>query len=149
MALHHDPTALTRNRHARICNIMNACISAWMSYAILVLSSCTITLFLLTRVLNQWILPSHYGHHTLTRLSPNERRSFVYHHVAALTKLVIFAWVICPVAALTCGGTEFDTPYITGPSGVMTMGDMIFVMAIFFRPCSWASSCTEQTTYSG
>lgn len=96
---------------------------------ILTIAACilaVIRLYLLDLV----IIPKAYSHRILRPLTDGQRRSFVNHHVAVGTKILLVAVTAYPLLAILAGDATPHTPFAKGTS--TTLGDILIVSSQIF-----------------
>jgi hypothetical protein len=92
--------------------------------------SITMVIFFLIRyyILEGFLIKKLYGR-IYTDLDEGNRRGFINHHIAGLTKIIILAVAAKPFVCVTFGKETFGTPYDLRLSSTITMGDMLIVVA--------------------
>jgi hypothetical protein len=90
--------------------------------------SVTLVVFFLIRfyVLEGFLIRRIYGS-TYTDMNELNRRGFINHHIAGVTKIVILIVAAYPFISVTFGRGRFQTPFVQGSS--VTLGDMLVVVA--------------------
>lgn len=92
--------------------------------------SITMVIFFLIRyyILEGFLIKKIYGR-IYTDLDDKNRRGFINHHIAGVTKIIILAVAAKPFVCVTFGKETFGTPYDPRISSTITMGDMLIVVA--------------------
>lgn len=92
--------------------------------------SITMVIFFLIRyyILEGFLIKKLYGR-IYTDLNEVNRRGFVNHHIAGITKLIILFVAAYPFVAITFGKATFNTPFAPQLNSIITMGDMLIVVA--------------------
>jgi len=109
-------------RHWRVSSISNLA-----PYSALILSIVLVALFLIRfYILQRFLLEKLYGS-MYTDLSDRDQRSFLNHHIAGATKIVILMIGIYPFGSVIFGKANFHTPTVRGSR--VTMGDLLLVAA--------------------
>ncbi|KAJ6781880.1 hypothetical protein PWT90_08036 [Aphanocladium album] len=75
-------------------------------------------------------IPKLYSRHTLREASTTQLRSFINHHVAAVTKVLLIILCGYPLLAIICGNKTPHTPY--AKDSTVTLGDMMIVSSQVF-----------------
>lgn len=91
--------------------------------------SLVLVIFFLVRfyVLEGFLIRRLYGS-IYTEMSELNRRGFVNHHIAGVTKVIILVVAAYPfISVAFCKGPSFNTPFVKG--SVVTLGDMLIVVA--------------------
>lgn len=102
-------------------------ISVLAPFSALIISIILVILFLIRfYVLEAFLIKWLYGP-IFTNLSEVNRRGFINHHIAGVTKIIILAMAAYPFLCVTFGKSTFHTPY--SGSHTVTMGDMLIVVA--------------------
>ena len=102
-------------------------ISKVAPYSGLILSIVLIVLFLVRfYVLQRYLLEKLHGS-KYTQLDDVAQRSFLNHHIAGATKIVILIVAVYPFGSVAFGTAEFLTPY--APGSKVTMGDILVIAA--------------------
>lgn len=119
-------------RHAasHIATIKNESISPLASFSGLIITISAVIIFLIRLyVFESWLLPRLYGS-KYADLNDTNRRSFVNHHVAGGTKLVLLFSGAYPFIAMAFGT---GTPHSSfGGSRLTTLGDVMMVCSQIF-----------------
>ncbi|KAE8356833.1 hypothetical protein BDV28DRAFT_41288 [Aspergillus coremiiformis] len=102
-------------------------ISRLAPFSALIISIVLVVLFLIRfYILEGFLIKRIYGA-TYTNLSELNRRGFINHHIAGLTKILILIVAAYPFIMIILGKSSFPTPYAHGSK--VTMGDMLVVVA--------------------
>ena len=102
-------------------------ISALAPYSALILSIVLVVLFLIRfYVLQSFLLPKLYGS-KYTQLDDTNQRSFLNHHIAGATKIIILIIAVYPFGSVAFGGAHFHSPFAHGSR--VTMGDLLLISA--------------------
>ncbi|KAJ5335055.1 hypothetical protein N7452_007458 [Penicillium brevicompactum] len=90
--------------------------------------SITLVIFFLIRyyVLEGFLIRRIYGS-IYTDMTELNRRGFINHHIAGVTKLIILIVAAYPFVSVTFGSGRFQTPFVKGSP--VTLGDMLVVVA--------------------
>jgi len=121
MAPPHDGVG-DRIRHSPISSISN-----FARYSALILSIVLVVLFLIRfYILQRFLLEKLHGS-KYTRLNDVERRSFLNHYIAGVTKIAILIIGVYPFGSVAFGGAGFYAPYVRGSR--VTMGDILLIAA--------------------
>lgn len=90
--------------------------------------SITLVIFFLIRfyVLERFLIPRLYGS-IYTDMTELNRRGFINHHIAGVTKIVILIIAAYPFISVTFGKGRFQTPFTHGSP--VTLGDMLVIVA--------------------
>ncbi|KAK5994279.1 hypothetical protein PT974_04751 [Cladobotryum mycophilum] len=122
---HHD------NDRIHLGEILNELVSrlAPFSGLILTVTVCIIAVIRLY-LLDLIIIPKFYSLRTLQPLTDGQRRSFVNHHVAASTKIILLIVTAYPLLAIVAGDGTPHTPFAKGAS--VTLGDVMIVSSQIF-----------------
>ncbi|KAE8137248.1 hypothetical protein BDV38DRAFT_293002 [Aspergillus pseudotamarii] len=116
---HHDTTALGTLKLQPISKLS--------PFSALIISIVLVVLFLVRYyVLEGFLIKRIYGS-IYTNLSEVNRRGFINHHIAGLTKILILIVAAYPFLEVVIGKSGFHTPYAHGSH--VTMGDMLVVVA--------------------
>lgn len=102
-------------------------ISVLAPFSALIISVAFVILFLiryyiLEGFLIQWLYGSIY-----IDMSDNNRRGFINHHIAGITKIIIWILAAYPFIDVTFRNANFHTPFIAG--SLVKMGDILIVAA--------------------
>lgn len=102
-------------------------ISVLVPFSALIISVAFVVLFLiryyiLEGFLIQWLYGPIYKD-----MSDNNRRGFINHHIAGMTKIVIWILAAYPFIDVTLRNANFYTPFIAG--SFIKMGDILIVAA--------------------
>ena len=102
-------------------------ISILAPFSALIISIVLVILFLLRYyIFEQFLIERLYGH-IYTRLDDLNRRGFINHHIAGITKILILAVAAYPFISVAFATSTFHTPYVAGST--TTMGDVLVVVA--------------------
>ncbi|KAJ5167728.1 uncharacterized protein N7482_003322, partial [Penicillium canariense] len=102
-------------------------ISVLAPFSALIISIALVIFFLLRYyILEGFLIQWLYGR-IYTDLSEVNRRGFINHHIAGVTKLLILILAAYPFVSVTFGKTTFHTPYAHGST--VTLGDMLIIVA--------------------
>ncbi|KAE8368100.1 hypothetical protein BDV27DRAFT_154273 [Aspergillus caelatus] len=116
---HHDITALETLKLQPISKLA--------PFSALIISIVLVVLFLARYyVLEGFLIKRIYGS-IYTNLSEVNRRGFINHHIAGLTKILILIVAAYPFIEVVIGKSSFHTPYAHGSR--VTMGDMLVVVS--------------------
>ncbi|BAE54582.1 unnamed protein product [Aspergillus oryzae RIB40] len=116
---HHDITALETLKLQPISRLA--------PFSALIISIVLVVLFVIRYyVLEGFLIKRLYGS-IYTNLSEVNRRGFINHHIAGLTKILILIVAAYPFLEVVIGKSSFHTPYAHGSR--VTMGDMLVVVA--------------------
>ncbi|KAJ6179674.1 hypothetical protein N7519_010135 [Penicillium mononematosum] len=91
--------------------------------------SIVLVIFFIARfyVLEGFLIRRLYGS-IYTNMSELNRRGFVNHHIAGVTKLIILIVAAYPfVSVAFCKGPSFNTPFVKG--SMVTLGDILIIVA--------------------
>ena len=78
-------------------------------------------------VLEGFLIRRLYGS-IYTNMNELNRRGFVNHHIAGITKIIILVVAAYPfVSVAFCEGPSFNTPFVKG--SVVTLGDILIIVA--------------------
>ncbi|KAJ5502513.1 hypothetical protein N7463_005387 [Penicillium fimorum] len=91
--------------------------------------SIVLVIFFLVRfyVLEGFLIRRLYGP-TYTQMSELNRRGFINHHIAGVTKLIILIVAAYPFISVTfCEGPSFNTPFVH--DSIVTLGDILVVVS--------------------
>lgn len=78
-------------------------------------------------VLEGFLIRRLYGP-IYTEMNELNRRGFINHHIAGVTKVIILIVAAYPfVSVAFCNGPTFSTPFVKG--SIVTLGDMLIVVA--------------------
>ncbi|ORY60018.1 uncharacterized protein BCR38DRAFT_460001 [Pseudomassariella vexata] len=123
----------TSNNHTKIDRIENESISALLSHASLVLVCASIAIILLVNLLERFALRKLWrGVWTELELHGEERRrrSFTYHHVAALVMFLLLCFALYPVYLfLISPESGLSTPIMEHNSKIVTAGDVLLTLS--------------------
>jgi hypothetical protein len=72
------------------------------------------------------LLKKLYGQ-TYTGLSEINRKGFLNHHIAGITKIVILILASYPFISVVFGKAKYDTPF--APGSIVKMGDILIIVA--------------------
>ncbi|KAB8271721.1 hypothetical protein BDV30DRAFT_143280 [Aspergillus minisclerotigenes] len=116
---HHDISALETLKLQPLSKLA--------PFSALIVSIVLVVLFVVRYyVLEGFLIKRLYGS-IYTNLSEVNRRGFINHHIAGLTKIVILIIAAYPFLEVVIGKSSFHTPYAHGSR--VTMGDMLVVVA--------------------
>ncbi|KAJ1712294.1 hypothetical protein G4B11_000049 [Aspergillus flavus] len=116
---HHDITALETLKLQPISRLA--------PFSALIISIVLVVLFVVRYyVLEGFLIKRLYGS-IYTNLSEVNRRGFINHHIAGLTKILILIVAAYPFLEVVIGKSSFHTRYAHGSR--VTMGDMLVVVA--------------------
>ncbi|GMG02518.1 unnamed protein product [Aspergillus oryzae] len=116
---HHDISALETLKLQPISRLA--------PFSALIISIVLVVLFVVRYyVLEGFLIKRLYGS-IYTNLSEVNRRGFINHHIAGLTKILILIVAAYPFLEVVIGKSSFHTPYAHGSR--VTMGDMLVVVA--------------------
>ncbi|KAB8250622.1 hypothetical protein BDV35DRAFT_67006 [Aspergillus flavus] len=116
---HHDITALETLKLQPISRLA--------PFSALIISIVLVVLFVVRYyVLEGFLIKRLYGS-IYTNLSEVNRRGFINHHIAGLTKILILIVAAYPFLEVVIGKSSFHTPYAHGSR--VTMGDMLVMVA--------------------
>ncbi|KAI1625231.1 hypothetical protein EDD37DRAFT_649558 [Exophiala viscosa] len=119
-----------RHDHSHVATLSNESISPLAPFSALIITISAVIIFLIRLyVLESWLLPRLYGS-KYTDLSDTNRRSFVNHHVAGGTKLVLLFSGAYPFISMAFGHGTPHSPF--GPSHLTTLGDVAMVCSQIF-----------------
>lgn len=117
---HSRPIALTTKELGPISDL--APFSALIVSIVLV-----ICFFVRYYILEGFLIRRVYGS-KYTEMSELNRRGFVNHHIAGLTKVIILIVAAYPFVSIAfCRGPSFNTPYAPGSS--VTLGDIMIIVS--------------------
>ncbi|CAI7567539.1 unnamed protein product [Penicillium glandicola] len=91
--------------------------------------SIVLVIFFLVRfyVLEGFLIRRLYGS-IYTEMNERNRRGFINHHIAGVTKLIILIVAAYPfISVAFCKGPSFNTPFVEG--SVVTLGDILIVVS--------------------
>lgn len=109
-------------RHAPVSSI-----SFLARYSALILCIVLVVLFLIRfYILQRFLLRKLYGS-KYTKLNDVDQRSFLNHHIAGATKLIILIVAAYPFGAVAFQGVGFHARYVKGSP--VTMGDLLLICA--------------------
>ena len=77
-------------------------------------------------IFEAWLLGKLYGE-TYTRLSEINRRGFLNHHIAGITKIIILILAAYPFISVAFGKADYHTPF--APGSTVKMGDILIIVA--------------------
>lgn len=119
----HEP----RTHHVALKDKTLGPISILAPFSALIISV-TLVIFFLIRyyILEGFLIRRAYGS-IYTDLSELNRRGFINHHIAGVTKIVILIVAAYPFICITFGKSTFQTAYAHGSQ--VTMGDILVVIA--------------------
>ncbi|KFZ01107.1 hypothetical protein V500_00881 [Pseudogymnoascus sp. VKM F-4518 (FW-2643)] len=111
--------------------IINQLISSIAPFSglILTITACSLAIIRLY-LLDLVIIPKAYSPQNLQSLSDGQRRSFVNHHVAAGTKILLLVITAYPFLAIFAGHATPHTTFAKGTS--TTLGDVMIVSSQIF-----------------
>ncbi|WPG99376.1 Hypothetical protein R9X50_00219000 [Acrodontium crateriforme] len=114
-----------------IGEIVNELVSklAPFSGIILTVTACIVAIFRIY-CLELFIIPKLYPARLLKSLSDGQKRGFINHHVAALTKIILLPTAGYPLLAILAGHATPHTPYFKGSTA--TLGDVMIVCTQLF-----------------
>jgi hypothetical protein len=117
----------TRTHHVALKDKTLGPISILAPFSALIISV-TLVIFFLIRyyILEGFLIRRAYGS-IYTDLSELNRRGFINHHIAGVTKIVILIVAAYPFICITFGQSTFQTAYARGSQ--VTMGDILVVIA--------------------
>ncbi|KAJ5194237.1 hypothetical protein N7491_001573 [Penicillium cf. griseofulvum] len=117
---HHHPVPLATKELGPI--------SILAPFSALIISIILTILFLVRfYVLEGFLIRRLYGP-IYTRMSDLNRRGFINHHIAGVTKAIILIVAAYPfISVAFCRGPVFSTPF--APGSVVTLGDILIVVA--------------------
>ncbi|KAJ5825001.1 hypothetical protein N7447_007341 [Penicillium robsamsonii] len=103
-------------------------ISTLAPFSALIISIVLVIIFLVRLYVLEGFLICHLYGPIYTQMSELNRRGFINHHIAGVTKLIILIVAAYPFIGVTfCNGPSFNTPFVHG-SGV-TLGDILIVVS--------------------
>ncbi|KAJ5390855.1 uncharacterized protein N7496_001923 [Penicillium cataractarum] len=104
-------------------------ISKLAPFSALIISIILVIFFLIRfYILEGFLIKWLYGP-IYTNLNEQNRRGFINHHIAGATKILILAIAAYPFVVITFGKETFSTPFAPQLNSVVTMGDMLIVVA--------------------
>lgn len=104
-------------------------ISKLAPFSALIISIILVIFFLIRfYILEGFLIKWLYGP-IYTNLNEQNRRGFINHHIAGTTKIIILAIAAYPFVVITFGKETFSTPFAPQLNSVVTMGDMLIVVA--------------------
>ena len=111
--------------------LVNEAVSALAPYSglILTVTACVVAV-LRIYLLDRLFIPRVYSSSTLNRLDERQRRSFINHHVAAATKLLLMIVTAYPLLAILGGTATPHTRFAKGSAA--TLGDVLIVSSQIF-----------------
>ncbi|KAJ5373054.1 hypothetical protein N7517_005060 [Penicillium concentricum] len=103
-------------------------ISTLAPFSALIISIVLVIIFLVRfYVLEGFLIRRLYGS-IYTQMSELNRRGFINHHIAGVTKLIILIVAAYPFVSIAfCKGPSFNTPFVHG--SVVTLGDIMIVVS--------------------
>ncbi|KAJ5963890.1 uncharacterized protein N7479_003766 [Penicillium vulpinum] len=103
-------------------------ISTLAPFSALIISIVLVVFFLVRYyILEGFLIRRLYGS-VYTDMSELNRRGFINHHIAGVTKLIILIVAAYPfVSVAFCKGPSFSTPFVKG--SVVTLGDILVVVS--------------------
>ncbi|KAJ5754042.1 uncharacterized protein N7511_008195 [Penicillium nucicola] len=121
--MQHEP----RTHHVALKEKILGPISILAPFSALIISVALVIFFLIRfYILENFLIRRAYGA-IFTEMSELNRRGFVNHHIAGVTKIVILIVAAYPFICVTFGKATFQTAY--APGSVVTMGDILVVVA--------------------
>lgn len=111
-------------------DIINQLISGIAPYSGLILTIAACILAVIRLYLLDLIIPKVYSPQIIRSLSDGQRRSFINHHVAAGTKIVLLIITAYPFLAIFAGHKTPHTAFAKGTS--TTLGDVMIVSSQIF-----------------
>jgi hypothetical protein len=103
-------------------------ISDLAPFSALIISIVLVIFFIARFYILEGFLIRHLYGSIYTNMSELNRRGFVNHHIAGITKLVILIVAAYPfVSVAFCKGPSFNTPFVKG--SVVTLGDTLIIVA--------------------
>jgi len=96
-------------------------------FCMLILSIVLVILFLIKQFVFEMFLMRRLYKSRYTRLNETERRGFINHHIAGLTKALILVVAVYPFIDVAFRTATLGTPYARG--SVVTLGDILVVSA--------------------
>ena len=111
-------------------DIINQLISGIAPFSGLILTITACILAIIRLYLLDLIIPKAYASHILQSLSDGQRRSFINHHVAAGTKIILLVITAYPFLAIFAGHATPHTAFAKGTS--TTLGDVMIVSSQIF-----------------
>ena len=121
--MQHEP----RTHHVALKDKTLGPISILAPFSALIISVALVIFFLIRYyVLEGFLIRRAYGS-IYTDLSELNRRGFINHHIAGVTKIVILIVAAYPFICITFGKATFQTAYAHG--SLVTMGDILVVIA--------------------
>ncbi|EAW12436.1 uncharacterized protein ACLA_064070 [Aspergillus clavatus NRRL 1] len=122
-----SPTLVSRHDHTRLQDFPLQPISELVPFSALIISVVLVVLFLIRfYILEGFLIKKLYGP-IYTNLDELNRRGFINHHIAGVTKIVILIVAAYPFVVVTFGNATFNTAYAHGSAA--TMGDVMVVVA--------------------
>ena len=125
MSQRKPPTGVAFDHHLQHFPMMT--ISKLAPFTALILLVVLIVFFLIKfYILERFLLQKLYGS-KYTNLDEASRRSFVNHHIAGATKIIILVVGVYPFMDVAFGRSNFHTPFVHGSK--TTMGDVLVTCA--------------------
>jgi len=100
-------------------------LSSLSPFSMLILSIVLVILFLIKQYIFEFFLMARLYRSRYTRLNETERRGFINHHIAGLTKALILIVAVYPFIDVAFRTATLGTPYAKG--SVVTLGDILVV----------------------
>ena len=119
------------NEGRALHHLVNQSVSKAAHYAslILTLSACVLAV-LRIYFLDLFLIPRAYPKRVLSSITDAQRRSFVNHHVAAATKILLIIITAYPFIAIMAGHSTPHTPFFKGSR--TTLGDVLVLSSQIF-----------------
>jgi len=113
-----------------IADLINESISSLAPFSALILTVSAVIVFLIRQyALETWLLPRLYRT-KYTELNETNRRSFVNHHIAGGSKIVLLIAGCYPFISILFGSGNPHTPF--AGSRIVTLGDVMMVLSQIF-----------------
>jgi hypothetical protein len=104
-------------------------ISKLAPFSALIISLILVIFFLIRYyILEGFLINRLYGR-IYTDLDDKDRRGFINHHIAGVTKFIILAIAAYPFVCITFGKATFNSLYAPHLNSSVTMGDILVVIA--------------------
>lgn len=121
MSHHHVP---------HLGRLVNELISRLAPFSGLILTISACVLAVIRLYVLELLIPKIYSRRTLQPLTGGQRRSFINHHVAAGSKIVLLIVTAYPLLAIVAGEGTPHTPF--APGSAATLGDVLIVSSQIF-----------------
>lgn len=127
---------------AHIDLLLNSSISDWAPFSAMILTITGVVIFAYRLYfIEKFLMNTKLYKASYERLSEDQKRSLVNHHVAGTCKIILLITAIYPFLSVAFGKANPHTPWVTGSN--VTMGDvmiictqiftMMYVFELFYR----------------